>query len=465
MNSIFSTLSICFFWLNLTAQVPHLEGKVYLDFSRGYIAGEMTLSNLPELGSNYRIQLNRGINIKSIKVDSIPLFYQYWNVPTDLYAAEYALLHNEKDTVISPSLIKIHYIGAFPVYQHEYNAFDDAGIIAHNGVTFRAKPQSAWYPLLKNLNTGEVISDYTYNITVECPDCKEVYMNGSAPQKGGVRKFKSSSPRGLLLFAGDFSSTEREEVTFINTTLNKEEAVLFGQLLGQIKGYFENKLNINYTDKPVLLQHTSIEKFSPGRSWGSVVYPTFTVAGQNFKTYLSLPNKDFSSWGHYAFFSHEMAHFYFGNLFRSKGTMQHILGESIPEYLAMKAVEHKYGADTLSKMINDRIKNVKDSHKNKALLPLTKISETEQISSTYRYQLGPLMFMYIEREVGEKKLFSIIEHIIRDQFIAKADYPYLKSKMLQANVSNAVLKKLEDRLFNNDLFLEELEGKLTKGKR
>lgn len=88
MKNIFSTFTICLFCLSLTAQAPHLAGKVYLDFNRGYLAGDLTLSNLPELGSNYRIQLNRGINIKSIKVDTIPLFYQYWNVPTDLYAAE-----------------------------------------------------------------------------------------------------------------------------------------------------------------------------------------------------------------------------------------------------------------------------------------------------------------------------------------------------------------------------------------
>ena len=465
MKIIFITIFLFFYWSNLFAQVPHLAGKVYLDFDRGYLAGDLTLSNLPELGSSYRIQLNRGINIKSIKVDTIPLFYQYWNVPTDLYAAEYALLHNEKDSVVSPSLIKINYVGAFPVYQQEYNAFDDAGIIAHNGITFRAKPQAAWYPLLKNLNTGETITDYTYNIVVECPDCKEIYVNGSPPQKENVGRFVSKVPRGLMLFAGDFTSVEGEGVSFINTTLTPEERALFSRLLGQIKEYYEEKFSIHYSDKPVLLQHTSIEKFSPGRSWGSVVYPTFTVTGQDFKTYLTLPKQEFSSWGYHAFFAHELAHFYFGSLFRSTGPLQHILGESIPEYLAMKAVGHTYGSDTLQRMIQDKINHLKEyQKKNKAPLPLTRLSEAEQVNSFYRYQLGPLLLFYMEQLVGEKKLFSVIEHVIKDKFVAQADYPYLKRKFLQANISQDVIKQLEESLFASESYLEVLGKKLGRDK-
>ena len=457
---LFIFIIFFFIFLDSFSQTPHLEGRIFLDLDKGYLFGDVKLSNLPDLKKNYRILLNRGLNFKHVKVDSLPLFYQYWNVKTDLYSAEYALLRSENDTVSSPEEIKISYVGAFPVYENEYNSFDDMGIIAHNGNTFRATPQAAWYPLIKDLTNNRLYSSYTYDLMVECPQCQEIYLNGSVPVKETVKRFKSDKPRDLLLFAGDFEFDGYDEAIFINSTLGRDETQLFSMLIGEITTFYEDKTGVKFTDKPVFLRHDPIEKFNSGRTWGFVVYPTFATAGKADISKLNLEEKDFHYFSSYAFYAHELAHFYFGTLFRSSGSLQHFFGESFPEYLALKSVEEKYGTDSTKILIKDKISSLKNSKESKDFIPLSKVTDPEQINSSYRYSLGPLLLLYLEKEFGEKKVFDLIRLILKDKNVAETDYPYFTSKLKIANIEENELRKIETKIFNNPDYLFELESKL-----
>lgn len=455
----FIALIICLFgFFQSYSQVPHLKGKFYLDLETGYLAGDVELSNLPDLSKNYRILLNRGLNIKHVKVDSLPLFYQYWNVKTDLYSAEYALLKNENDTIESPEKIKVSYVGAFPVYENEFNSFDDMGIIAHNGKTLRANPQSGWYPLIKDLSSNKFYSSYTYNLTIECPKCQEIYVNGNAPAKGGKSRFVSEKPRELLLFAGNFTFEEFDDAVYINSSLGKEESQLFSDLIGEITNFYEYKIGIQFTDKPVFLHHNPIERFNPGRTWGFVVYPTFATAGIESQSNLNLKKGDFHSFNNYAFFAHELGHFYFGTLFHSNSTLQHFFGESFPEYLALKAVSDKYGNDSLVNMVQHKFSSLKKYQtEGKKIIPIYKISDAEQINGLYRYSLGPLILLYLDKVIGEEKVFNLIRLIINDKASIQTDYHYFIKKLKEAGIEQKTIKKIKSKVFENINYLAELE--------
>jgi len=151
--------------IKLHAQTPHLSGKAEIVMATGQITCDFVLSNIPNLGKDYQILLNKGFNIKAIK-DSANQTLKYSGFYGGAMRGEgltYAPLYKDS-TLINPVKLHITYTGAFPIYTDTLNFIDFKGLIAFNGKTMRATDQSKWYPIIYDIKNDRQIEQMTFDI-------------------------------------------------------------------------------------------------------------------------------------------------------------------------------------------------------------------------------------------------------------------------------------------------------------
>ena len=421
------------------SSAPHISGTVRISMNDGLIASDITISNIPVKDTAFRINLNRGMNIKLFK-DSTTIL-KYSNPPGDEFISY--RLHNGKDYVDAPKKLNISYSGAFPIYNESNNFYDYQGVIALNGKTLRATNYSKWYPVIYDTKNDTEIFDMTYDLTVECQDCKTIFINGSAAQPGPIAKFKSDKPYGLLVFTGDYEVQKFSESDFLNAEIPADMAEAFNKQISSIKGFLENKLELPYGKKITFIQHKAIEPYGPNKSWGFVVFPSIAVAGGRFNDQIDMKTRKFNHLIKYSFYTHELSHYYFGTVLIPDSTLRWFFLESIPEYLSVKAAEKEYGKQATVNYIN----NAKTLLEKKTFIPLSKITKPDQIDDVYRYTYGPLLLISLEKMVGEKKVYKMFQKALNSKNI-KTDFSFLVQIAKDAGISSSEWKSFEDKLMN-----------------
>ena len=403
----------------------------------GLIRANLNLSNLPKLDTAFRILLNSGMNMKYI-IDSNRVVRYNSSYSDD--ALKYRI-HNGKTYIPLPATLAISYTGAFPVYTDTLSFSDYKGIIAFNGKTLRASEQSKWYPVIYDTKNDREITAVSYDITIDCQDCKTIYVNGSAPQAGPVARLQSNRPFELLLFTGDYATQEFSGSNFLNADMPLDDAQNFNKQIVGIKNFYEQKLGITYPQKITFVQHKAIEPYSPDRSWGFVTFPSIAVAGGKFNNQINRETGKFNHIYKYYFYAHELGHYYFGNLLSPNSTLRWFFLESTAEYLSIKAAANEYGRDsTLS-----YIKNASRRLKEKMFIPLSKIARAEEIDELYRYNYGPLLLLAFEQKFGEQKTYKFLHSAIK-RAGERTDYEFLKSTAMQSGISEKEWKEYEDHV-------------------
>lgn len=420
--------------------IPHISGKVRISMKDGMISSDVTLSNIPVKDTAFRINLNRGMNVKLFKDSTTVLRYN--NPPGEEFISY--RLHNGKDYLEAPKKLNITYAGAFPIYNETNNFYDYQGVIALNGKTLRATNYSRWYPVIYDTKNDTEILDMTYDLTVECQDCKTIFINGSEAQPGPVARFKSNKPYGLLLFTGAYDVQKFSESDFLNAEMPLDMAEAFNKQISSLKLFLEKKLEIPYGQKITFIQHKAIEPYGPNKSWGFVVFPSIAVAGGRFNNQIDMKTKKFNHLIKYSFYAHELSHYYFGTVLVPNSTLQWFFLESIPEYLSIKAAEQEYGKQATE----NYIKNAKLLLEKKTIVPLSKITKPEQIDDVYRYTYGPLLLLALEKKVGEKRVYNMFQKALKDKNV-KTNYLFLVQIAKEAGISTSDWKSFEDEIINN----------------
>ena len=184
------------------AQAPHLTGSINIDLPRGILAGNVCLANLPGQATPAFL-LNHGLNIKSVRdASGGPAGYSgYYNGTLAGEGMQYTL----NDPPSGPRTVCVSYTGAFPVYANNQSTFEFKGLIALIAHTFRASEQSKWYPVFYDTGTGRPYPAVTYSLTIHCPACTAIYVNGAPPRHTPHGVFASQVPRPLFIFAGRFA--------------------------------------------------------------------------------------------------------------------------------------------------------------------------------------------------------------------------------------------------------------------
>lgn len=418
---------------------PKISGTVTINMKDGFIKADLKLDNLPALDTGFRILLNRGFNMKYFR-DSTGVM-RYNDNAKDEYLSY--RIHNGKNYLPLNKTLNVSYSGAFPVYTDTLNFYDYKGVIALNGKTLRASEQSKWYPVIYDTKNDREIDAYTYDIKIDCQDCKTIYLNGTEAQAGPVAKFTNNSAFSLLLFAGNYERQNFSSSEFLNAEMSTTVAEAFDKEIGAIKKFYETKLKTPYQQKITFVQHKAIEPYGPNKSWGFVTFPSIAVAGGKFNSEIDLKTKKFNHIYKYSFYAHELGHYYFGNLVTPNSTLRWFFLESIPEYLAIKATANQYGKDSANLYIN----NAKKILAEKKIVPLAQITKSEQVDEQYRYSYGPMLFLALEKRIGEAKVYNLFNTILKHKD-AKTDYAFLTSSALESGVSKKEWKAFEDQILS-----------------
>jgi len=424
--------------------VPHLSGNVKITMSEGLIQCNFNLSNLPNLGKQYKLLLYRGFNIKLLKNDTGRVLRYNGFYDDKLHGEAAAYLPNiNNDTLKLPERLSISYIGAFPVYSDTLNSYDFKGLIAFNGKTLRAAEQSKWYPIIYDVKNDKEILDVTYDINVQCNDCKTIYVNGAQAQSGPTAKFKSDAPRQLLLFTGDYSVQSLSNSTFLNANLTNDEAQVFNRNINTISEFYKAYLKVPYGEKITFLQHKAVEPYGPKRSWGFVTIPTIAVAGKTFKSQVNTQTGLFTDTSNYHFYAHEMGHYYFGQLLQPNSTLRWFFLESMAEFLSIKATEAKYGAIATKRYIDERKSFMGDWK----IKPLSQISNPEEIGEGYRYDYAPLILLAMEKRFGIKAVQVFCQKSLQNAG-NPTDYNFFLSMVNKAGINSDDWRLFENQVIN-----------------
>ncbi|MBS1510044.1 MAG: hypothetical protein JST86_04335 [Bacteroidetes bacterium] len=391
--------------------IPHVQGRIDISVQHGTIACDLTLSNMPRL-TNYYLRLNSGMNIRYIKNAEggmQPLQYDR-SLQDTLSSGEanaYFIPAYTSTGKYLPRSVRFNYSGMFPVITDSASAVDWRGNIAFNGTTLRADGiQSAWCPILYDVNTDTRYEKVTYDLDITCNDCKVIYLNGSEPVTGTHAVLKSNNVQDLTLFAGDFRSVAVNGNYFLNPDADDQQLTELEKALHSIQDYLAQKLSVPYNGKAVYIQTTPVSKYN---SWLFASYPTIVKVGwdDGMKSFASKDQR--ASFMQYM--SHELSHYYFGTFRNFNSTLGDMLSEGFAEYLSLNITRS---------LISDSLYHKKLLAKVRALnnfkpIPVDGIQSKNDYMNRelYVYYYAPLIFLAIEKEIGEDNMWAWIKSLLQ----------------------------------------------------
>jgi hypothetical protein len=429
----------------LIAQIPHLTGEVKISILNGTIEGDLEYSNLPKL-KNYSIWLNTGLNLRYFRDGEDKFNYgniKYYDEEKSSEAFQYYFPDKDNKDRFLPEKFKINYVGKFPVISDTLKASnrgDWKGNIAFNGKSIRASEQTAWYPILYDIENDVELNKVTYDIKINCIDCESIYLNGSSPIKGKTANFKSDKPISMMLFAGIFDFTKNNHTYFINTELNSEQEKVLGSWTDKIVNFYENKFKIPYENSVTYLYTTPISKKN---AWMFVTYPTIVIIGQekyNVKSYFAPNTNKLKDNSNIEYFAHELGHYYFGTVIVPNSELRWVFLEGLTEYLALQTVKEVLGEESYHKKIDAYLKGTID------YIPKSMATiKNSEIDETYRYYYVPLLVTALEKEIGKEKVWNWLRTVLKSEKSVKTDYEYFKTSLVKSGIKEIEFKNFEEK--------------------
>lgn len=393
-------------------QSPRLSGTINISINSGTIDASFQLENIPRI-KDYLIFLNSGFNIEYFRNQEDTANYAFDKTYNTNYSYEsfgYYLPDNTGKGKFLPSAMQFKYTGKFPVI----NSMDKAsysgdwkGNIAFNGRSIRTDGfQTAWYPILYDIEKDKRYHELTYDIKVNCLDCKSIYVNGSEPIAATHGSFKREKPASLTLFAGNYDIGKQNGSYYLNSGLSKTHMSELGKITSSFQQYYQEKLSLPYGENVVYIHTTPISKKN---SWLFVAYPAIVTINHDEGGLSNLFNENESNWFK-PFIAHELAHYYFGTYRSFNSELGDMLSESFSEYLSLKLTKQLIDEKTYLENINKKLKKLKD----KTFIVFKEIKSSSDYGdrNLYVYTYAPIIWLAIEKEIGEDKMWQWINKIL-----------------------------------------------------
>ena len=448
LKSFFALLILFFFSPSIIIaqdSFPLLSGTVDLSVKNGTFKCDFTLSNIPRI-EDYYIRINAGMNILSFRnIEANKLIYFEKSFSDTISTGEtiaYYFPGNKGKGKFLPKAVEFKYVGMYPVIfdtLKDYSVEDWKGNIAFNGYSVRTDgSQSAWYPVLYNIKKDIRYDKVKYDITINCKDCNSLYVNGSNPIKGNKGQFKSDIPQQLTMFSGNYKIANVNGTYVLNPNMNEKQIVTFGEITNAYKHYYEENLKIPYNQTITYIQTTPTSKYN---AWLFVSYPTIVTIGHGKDGLLGFFDKKGGDW-YRQYIAHELAHYYFGSLKQFNASLADMMSEGFSEYLSLKITKNLISDSIYNKKIAEKIKNLNKT----TPLPFGKINSSSDYENRnlYVYSYAPLIFLSVEKEIGEQKMWAWLKKIIETP-TDFTDYAFLK---------NTLSSVLEDKI-KFDLIIEK----------
>ncbi len=415
------------------ADQPRVEGTLEVNPQTGLFSGALCVRGV---GPVRRFLLTRGLNIRAVRDAATNQSYGFdveLKENADGDAETYTLDNNA-----SANGVCVDYVGLYPVYRLEAGeraASDWKGMIAFDGRNVRATEQTRFYPVVLREN-GEQLNQLTYDIDVRCPTCTAIYMNGSAPQQGQRAHFVSSTPRPLLLYAGDFPISSDDGVYFIGASASPAAARSLSSGLAAIRAAHEAYMGVPIQDHPAMLSFAVVSREG---QWDFTTWPT--IASSGGMTFDELARGGRS--GRFSpqqerYMAHEMAHYYFGTLYRPRGKMRWFMLESTAEYLSAIAVRRLQGQAAYRARLRSFATYAPTNP-----TPLNQIATPDDIDVDYRYSLGPMLWVAMANALGESVVQRTLIDFVRHPPQEDVDYVLLRTRLVAAGAGEAGLQRFE----------------------
>lgn len=441
--------------------IPLLEGKVKLSVTRGTIECDFTLSDIPRI-EDYYIRLNCGMNIFYIKDLDYDVLVQYGRSLSDTMAtgesnAYYFGAGNDRKRKFLPKKIGFRYVGMYPVIPDstkEYSADDWKGNIAFNGRSVRVDGfQSAWYPVLYDIKNDKSYERLRYDIRVECADCSSIYVNGTLPVKGTVAHLQASIPYELTMFCGKYDFSNIGGSYFLNPNITKKQLSEFAGITNSYKTFMQQKLNVPYKGNPVYIQTTPT---SERNAWLFVSYPTIVNIGRNEFSMIKFINPERADWAR-PYIAHELGHYYFGTYKVFNSELGDMMSEAFSEYLSYKVTKYLIGDSVFKSRLSKRSGMLYGFE----ATPFSKVSSKDDYKNRelYVYYYAPILFLAIEKEIGEEKMWKWLNTILTTKTVF-TNYIFLR-QTLRSTLNNEQLSDLVDqKYFSSDQAIRNAFEKL-----
>jgi hypothetical protein len=437
--------------------IPMLKGKVNLSITKGTIECDFTLSNLPKIG-DYYIRLNSGMNIRYIKnVNGINPLHFDKSLQDTLSSGEstayFLPAYNEHGKFL-PRSIEFNYVGMYPVIADTTSVEDWKGNIAFNGSTIRTDgSQSAWYPVLYDVKKDLTYDKVTYDIEVNCMDCKTIYVNGSIPVEGTHANLKSNQPQELTMFSGNYRMVGINGNYFLNPDMDDTQLASFEETISSYKSYYEKNLLIPYKGTAVYIQTTPVSKYN---AWLFATYPTIVNIGfgeYGMKTFLDKKKGD----GFKPYMAHELGHYYFGSYRAFNAELGDMISEGFSEYLSLNVTR---------KLISDSVYQEKLASKLRSLrnfkpVPFASVRSKNDYKNRelYVYYYAPLIFTAIEKEIGEQAMWKWLRLLLQAP-VSFTNYGFLEHTLSEAVNDNSKVDRLRLKYFTTDSVIQNVATEL-----
>lgn len=436
-------------------KTPHLNGNVKISITEGTFECDFTLSDIPNL-KDYYIRINSGMNIlnfKSLQPNEFLIGYSF--SPDDkAYESRgyYFPANNRKDKFL-PKAVQVKYVGKFPVIKdtiNDYSRKDWKGNIAFNSFSVRADgTQSAWYPILYDITNDKIYDQMTYDVTIECVDCNTLYVNGNIPVKTSKNRFVSDTPKELMLFCGNYDYKQINTTYILNPDIGIDKLKELEAFTGTFKKYYEKKLSIPFGQPITFIQTTPTSKKD---GWLFVTYPTIVNVGYGNNSLSGLLDKWFKP-----FIAHELGHYYFGTHKVFNSELGDMLSEGFAEYLSLKLSLDLLGKDVYQKEINEKFEFLSDFK----AIPFQKIKTTADYvdRQTYVYDYAPIVFLAIEKEIGEKQMWQWIRTLLQSK-TEMTNYDFMIKTLDSVLKDKTKLENIISKYFDSDDSVENAIKKL-----
>ena len=451
--------------ISLFAQekAPLITGKVNISIKEGTIDCDLTLSDIPQL-KDYFIRLNSGMNVlhfRSKKPDDFLIYaHKSWADTTSTGESLAYYFAGKYEDKFLPEALQVKYVGKFPVVNdtiENYSREDWKGNIAFNHNSVRTDgDQSAWYPVLYDIEQDKIFDEVRYDIEIVCEDCNTLYINGNVPVKQQSAHFKSDIPRSMALFCGNYDYSNIDETYILNSEFNDEQIKEFSSLINGYKKFYEAKLDIPYEQPPVFINTTPTSSYN---SWMFVSYPTIMSIGwkNGLKNIIDPEYQNF----YRPSIAHELGHFYFGTYKTFNSELGDMMSEGFAEYLALQQTKNNIGQDIYELMLNKKIENLE--YLKKKVVPFGKIkSHSEYLNrELYVYNYAPLIFTAIEKEIGEEQMWQWLKTLLKTE-TAYTNYDFLTSTLKATLHNDELFQNIKRSYFESKKSIENAEKRITK---
>jgi hypothetical protein len=351
-----------------------------------------------------------------------------------------------------PDELQFRYVGKFPVASdtlNNYSREDWRGNIAFNGYSVRAEGvQGAWYPYLYDAKSDVTYEQMNYNIEIECVDCSTLYLNGNDPIHAQKATFVSEKPYELSLFCGNYEYINDGNLLLLNPTFTSDAINDFSKMVAQYKKYYEQQLNIQFSEPPVFINSTPT---APNYGWLFVSYPTIMGIGYgNLGLGALFDTKQ--NW-YEQLIAHELGHFYFGTYKVFNSALGDMMSEGFAEYLSLKLFEELKGKKSYDQLLEEKFEILKTFN----TLPISKINTVSDIQDRERfvYNYAPLMFIAIEQEIGSEKMWEWLFNILNTK-TEYTNYDFLLSTLQNTLNDEKTLLKIINKYFNSKKSMENI---------